>query len=185
MDNENKKPDNFLKKIVSSDIKSTYVNVTNDVVIPGVKNLLITVLKRSIDYLFTGGYSSSGTSWASGDRIDYSKYFSRSQNINSAGGAVKSFTPNVMPSTSIAMKMDEINSIVYPTRAEAEDILFKLKEYCAKYQMVSVLDYYDLIGKKTSPAINKYGWNSLENVDITSTFEGYKIVFPKIVILEN
>ena len=51
--------------------------------------------------------------------------------------------------------------------------------------MVSVLDFYDLVGLKTNQQDNKYGWRDLATASVVRVPDGYSINFPKIVVLED
>lgn len=73
----------------------------------------------------------------------------------------------------------EISDWIIPTRTEAERTLEELIEAINKYEMVTVADYYDMLGLPTAPHTdNKWGWNYLNNVQIRQVRDGYVIDMP-------
>lgn len=173
-----KNEESFIKKIFVSDLKTTTKSVTNDVIIPGAKNLIINILKKGIDYLFTGVYSNSS------GPTNYSGIYGGSKNVTFSPHYTTGPASGPMFSPVPKSSIYSINEVTFPDRGPAEEVLFRMKEIIAKYGMVSVLDFYDLINIKTSPTDNKYGWKDLTMASVVRAMDGYKISFPKVMPLE-
>ena len=51
----------------------------------------------------------------------------------------------------------DYDDIILESRGEAEDVLERMDELIATYQVVSVADFYDLVGVSGNYTDNKYG----------------------------
>lgn len=176
-----KKENSLARKFFAQDMKSTAKGVNDDIIIPGIKSLIVNILKKGVDYLFLGrsaptnGYTSYNTIYSSpSKRVTYSSEFNPSQGIN--GPTV----PNQRNT------FGSLNEIIFPERGNAEEVLSRMNEIISRYGMVSVLDFYDLIdqGGRSTISDNKYGWKDLSTAKVDRCFEGYRIIFPRVIPLE-
>ena len=74
-------------------------------------------------------------------------------------------------------------TIVYVRACEAEDVLERMDELIATYQVVSVADFYDLVGVSGNYTDNKYGWTDIRNASVIRVRDGYMIKLPKALPL--
>jgi hypothetical protein len=51
------------------------------------------------------------------------------------------------------------------------------------YGIVSVADFYDLVGITGNYTDNKYGWNNIHSASIVRVREGYMIKLPRALAL--
>ena len=173
------------KKFFAKDLKSTAAGVFNDIVIPGTKNLIVNILKRGVDYLFMGG---------SAPQQNYTSYSSQYYGGGNIPARNVSFSPNYNPNAPIAgnpapveasaSTVYNVNSIWFQDRGQAEEVLARLKELIDKYGAASVADLYDLIGHAAPFTSNKFGWKDLSGAQLSGTFNGYHIIFPRIIPIE-
>ena len=77
-----------------------------------------------------------------------------------------------------------VNEVVFPERADAEEVLLKMRESIASYGMVSVADFYDLINQRCSFTDQKWGWRDLRTADVIRVDAGFSIRFPRVSPLE-
>lgn len=171
----------LFRKFFAQDIRSAGASVTNDVLIPGVKGLIVNLLKKSVDYLFlgssaptNGGYTnySNPFGYAVPRNVTYTNY-SQQQNNNGV--------PVAPQRASVYM----VNDIIFNDRGEAEETLSRMIEIVQMYGMASVQDFYDLIDRKgNNYTDNKYGWKDLSSAIVERCYEGYRIRFPKIIPIE-
>lgn len=166
-------------KFFAQDIKSTGKGVFEDVAIPGIKNLLVTMVKKGIDYLILGKYSPN-----SDGHTNYSS-FGAARNVTYSNNGSSWGTQRPPAKASDVYSSKNIYEIYFEDRGTAEEVLERLKEALARYGMVSVLEFYDIIDKKCTPQENKYGWRTLDEAYVASKSEGYQIIFPKITVLED
>ena len=73
--------------------------------------------------------------------------------------------------------------IILESRGEAEDVLERMDELIATYQVVSVADFYDLVGVSGNYTDNKYGWTDIRNASVIHVRDGYMIKLPKALPL--
>ena len=78
-----------------------------------------------------------------------------------------------------------VNDIIIADRGEAEEVLLRMKESINSYGMVSVGDFYDLIGRRTNFTDQKWGWFDLRTADIIRVDGGFCIRFPKVQPIEK
>lgn len=172
-----KKENSLAKKFFAQDLKTTGKGVTNDILIPGVKNLIVNVLKKAVDYLFMGTYAPT-------NQNGYTNYttYGVPKNVSYAPGYTPAPSAPGMPSRPSIYAVSEI---VFNDRGDAEEVLARMDEIIKKYGMVSVLDFYDLINQKSmNHTDNKYGWKDLSGAMVLRGSDGYRIQFPKVVPLE-
>ena len=78
-------------------------------------------------------------------------------------------------------KSGRIKEILFESRVEADDVIDELKEVDAD-GFVSINDYYDIIGEKTSDYTDDdFGWTSTRNIRVRKVDDGYSLVFPRPV----
>ena len=77
----------------------------------------------------------------------------------------------------------DYDDIILESRGEAEDVLERMDELIATYQVVSVADFYDLVGVSGNYTDNKYGWTDIRNASVIRVRDGYMIKLPKALPL--
>lgn len=173
-----KKESSLASKFFAQDLKSTGKGVTNDILIPGVKNLVVNVLKKAVDYMFLGSFAPSNNSYVNYGGV----YNTTARNVSYAPG----FNPTTYGTTPVASRptIYAVNEVVFPDRGQAEEVLARMTEIIKSYGMVSVRDFYDLINQNANHTDNKYGWRDLSSAMVVRGSDGYRIQFPKVIPLE-
>lgn len=72
------------------------------------------------------------------------------------------------------------NVLIFKTKEDATKILTTMKELLNHYAVVSVADVKDLAGVPSVYADTRYGWTSLENIEIEEASNGFSIAFPQV-----
>lgn len=165
------------KKFFAEDVRTAGGYVLGDVIIPGLKKTLSEIVKRGIDFLI---YGSKGSGQNSGPGlISYTNYYTRNNPdySNSLGN------PNSVNRS--ASTVYAVNDVIFPEMVEAEETLLRMKEIIASYGMVSVSDFYDLIGRRGSFVDSNWGWRDLSTAEIIRVNEGYSIRYPRVIPLEQ
>ena len=157
----------FADIFISEDISNVKEYVFTEVLVPAVKKAISDIITNGIDMLLYGGKGpvkrSSGAS-----NVSYRNYYDQRR-------ADDERRYN-QPRTGGVYSYDEFS---IPTRGEAEDVLERMCEAIDTYNIVSVADYYDLIGVTPKHTDHKYGWTNLRNAEIVRVRDGYIIQFPK------
>ena len=140
-----------------------------DVIVPAVKNAISNAITGGIDMLLFGERRSD--SLRSRDSRSYTSYSSRStsRRDNSRQGYRRS-------------SLFELDDILLPTKLDANSVIDNMFNILDEYGVVSVADYYALVGEPSNYQMNAWGWENLNNVYTQRTRNGeYKIVLPKPV----
>ena len=58
-----------------------------------------------------------------------------------------------------------------------------MEELIDMYQLVSVADFYDLVGVSGNYTDNRYGWTNVRNAYVVRVRDGYMIKLPKALPL--
>lgn len=68
--------------------------------------------------------------------------------------------------------------VILSTKEEAETVVEMMIDVIDKYDMVSLADFYDLLGLPTNHVDNNWGWTFLNDVEIRQVREGWIIDLP-------
>jgi len=169
-----KKPKKILGKFFAEDGKTVCGHVVDSIIIPSAQKLLSDVVKGAIDWLI---YGSKGVKPISGPgQVSYTKYYS--------GGAGAPMPTYGNPMLARSNNIYEVNEVMFNDINEAEEVLLRMNEQIAKYQMVSVGDFYDFIGQPCKHTDFKYGWRDLRTAEVVRNYTGWSIRFPPAKPLE-
>lgn len=155
---------------IEDDVDSVKSYIVGDVVIPTIKKTIYDVITGSLDMFFFGG-TGGGKARSTADKVSYRNYTSYS-NKQSTRPATRSVT---------GYSYDEV---VLDSRGEAEEVLARMDELVATYGIVSVADFYDLVGITCQYTDNKYGWTNIRNAQVMRVRDGYMIKMPKAMPLD-
>lgn len=159
----------FKRQLFAEDSKSVTGHIFTTVLLPGVQRLMADAVKNGIDWLIYGS-KGGGNRPGSARNVSYQNYYNRTTN-----------TPSASPTRSTAARPGaySVNEITFNDRGEAEATLERMLENVDSYGMVSVADFYDMVGVKHAFTDNKYGWKSLGDTQVVRNRDGYSIQFPK------
>ena len=73
---------------------------------------------------------------------------------------------------------EDVNGYVFAKRSEAEEVLGQLSDLINNYGVVSLSDFYDLIGETSSFKDNQVGWSDLKQAIIKRVYVGYLLELP-------
>ena len=138
-----------------------------DVIVPAVKNAISNAITGGIDMLLFGERRSDSS--RSSDSRGYTSYSSRSTSRRDSSR--QSYR---RPS------LFELDDILLPTKLDANSVIDNMFNILDEYGVVSVADYYALVGEPSNYQMNAWGWENLNNIYTQRTRNGeYKIVLPK------
>ena len=157
---------NIAGKIVAGDPTEIKSFMVEDVVIPSIKNLIEDLIVKGCRMLLRGKTSARSNDTNAGF-ISYNKM---------SGG--RPSRPDPSPRA-----IRTYQDITLESRADAEEVLFRLKEALATYGMVSVADLYDLLGQSHAYTDQKYGWTNLDSARIECVRGGYVFDMPRAIPL--
>lgn len=159
-----------LKKLtdifIAEDISNVKSYILSDVVIPAIKD----AIEDIVHMLLRGTTSDRKKGTAS--RISYRDFYGKDN------GRRDYSAPR---STSVY----DIDEQIIETRGEAEAVLSRMDDIMATYGVVSVADFYDLLGVSCDYTANKYGWTNIRNAQVVRVREGYVIKLPRAMPITN
>jgi len=151
--------------LVPEDVDDVKSYIFEDIVVPAVKDIILDAVRA---FLGVNGNSRGKSSSAS--KVSYRKYYDdRERRDSGSGNRTRSGY--------------EYDDIILDNRGEAEDVLSRMDELIATYGVVSVADFYDLVGITGNYTDNKYGWSDIRNASVVRVRDGYMIKLPKVLPL--
>lgn len=154
------------RSIIAEDAESVKSYVLIDVILPAIKKAIYdTVVGGAEMFLF--GEKGYGKKSSGASKISYTSYYSDGRK-STAASRIRSGN------------YYDFDDILVESRGEAEEVLNRMDELLEIYKVVSVADFYDLLGVTCDYTDNKYGWTHLKNAEIIRTRDGYKFKMPKV-----
>lgn len=161
------KKKNGIQKItdvfIPEDVENVKTYVFEDIVIPAVKDIILDTVRA-----FLGIDKKSGKS-STASKVSYRNFYEKDNRRNYS--EIR---------TRIGYDYDDI---ILDNRGEAEDVLARMDELIATYDVVSVADFYDLVGITGNYTDNKYGWTDIRSASVIRVRDGYMIKLPKALPL--
>ena len=128
---------------------------------------------------------------STGPRINYTGYSARTKIPNDTRYFAEN---NNMPRTQQQVQQNpqittlkrvrqNFDDIVMESRTDAEEVLTRLLDFIDNYGIVSIAEFYDMIGFETSYADFKYGWEELGQAVVTRVRDGYVLHLPRPIQL--
>ena len=157
----------FSEAFLGDDTRSVGDYILHDVLIPAAKATLSDMVGGGIEMLLFGERRSRGsTIYRDRDRsyVPYNK-LSRSRDDREP--------------IRINRSRSDLDEIIIESRGEAEEVLDNLVELIKEYNVVSVADYYDMVGIESNFTDNKYGWTNLRDATVERGRRGYYIRLPR------
>lgn len=179
-------PEKRTEKVVSGNVKQrkkSGLSVAGSVFLPGdvdsVKNyilmeVLVPSIKRAISDIVCNGINMllgepARSSGAPGAKVNYRKYYQSEEKRDYA-----------RPRSQAQYNYDDI---VFETRGDAEEVLYRMEELLERFEVVSVADLFDMAGISCNYTDNKYGWTDLRNTRVERVRDGYIINLPRATTL--
>lgn len=164
-----KKKSKLKEVFVSEDVESVKSYILMDVLVPAVKKAISDIVTNGIDMILYGENGSDEHRKSTASKISYRSYYDKANQRDRSVGRIK---PGY-----------NYDDILLDNRGEAEEVLTRMDELVDTYGMVSVADFYDLVGVTGNYTDNKYGWTDIRNASVVRTRDGYMIKLPKAIAL--
>lgn len=180
------KPDKKVEKVVSGEVvrkhKSRAQKVAEtffggdlrevasftitDVFVPAAKNLIFETLTKGFERLLWNN-DPVPTSRGGMQHFNYSK-----QSTSRNRAASRSWSRSQREAFDIA-------DITLPSRQDAENVLTRMYDMLEAYHMVTVGEFYGLVGITPEYTDEKWGWKNLHGANVQSVRDGYRINLPR------
>ena len=176
-----RKPRGFVAKIfgntIADDSGTILGFVTNEVLVPAAKAMASDAVGMIADAIRQGVeraiYGEAGP--RRGGRTAYTSYSSYSNRFGTGRPAADTRPPLSRQ----ARATHDFNEIVIASRAEAEDVLDRMRDLISTYEVATVSDLYDLVNLTGEFTDNKWGWYDLRSAAIRTVRGGYMLQLPR------
>lgn len=165
----------FRESFTGDDAKTVGQYLLFDVIVPSIKDLLFSMIveggKRA---LFGGGAGPKTKNPITSNNTSYSQMFS-------GGGSSLLSSGNTMITKPRATF--DYKEVVVESRPEAEAVVDALQKLIDEYGNATVADLYACVGVSPDHTAIKWGWISLEGMEIHPMQQGYLIRMPQVASL--
>lgn len=153
---------------IAEDASNVKEYIFMDVLIPALKKAISDVVTNGIDMILYGE-SGRNKKNSPSSNISYNRYYDKNRDRGSYNRTRSTY---------------EYDDIIIDNRGEAEDVLTRMDELMDQYKVVSVADFYDLVGVTGNYTDNKYGWTDIRSASVVRVAGGgYMIKLPKALPL--
>lgn len=152
---------------VGGDLKETAEHIRDDVAIPALKNFLYDSLSEGLQRLLWG--ETRNDRRRNSTHRDYVGYSRRAREPR----------PAPQTNTRYSRATQDFDDIVLATRTEAESVLSRMYDLIERYNMVTVAEFYSLVGISAEFTDENWGWRDLRSANIQHIRDGFRINLPK------
>ena len=156
---------------ISEDAANVKSYVVMDVIVPAFKKLVFDIFTDGIEMILygsTGGRKSK----SSGSKVSYRSYYDDKRDRRD--------------DRPISRNRFDYDDIVYPNRRDAEAVYAQMLETLETYQLVTVMDMYDMagLGNEAPYTAARFGWTNLRNSEVKRVRDGFIIDLPKAMAID-
>ena len=152
---------------IAEDISNVKNYIWLDVLVPTIKKAVSDIITNGIDMILYGG-NGRPKSGSRADKVSYRDYY-EGEKHRSEPERYKTY---------------DYDTVEFDRRAEAEEVLYRMRELRDRYGLVRVADFYDLVGVTGSFTDNRYGWTSLSNAEVIRSRGAYIIKLPRAMPID-
>ena len=158
----------FMDAFIQEDAGTVKNYIWNEVLVPAVKKTFSDTVTNALD-MFLWGKNGGRRPRSNAERISYRSYYDR---------------PSASSRESERRRSYDYDDVILDSREEADEVLARMDELLTDYKMVSVADFYDLVGITGKTTDNRYGWTDLRSASVIRDRDGYLIKLPRAEALE-
>lgn len=187
------KKKNVIQKVADAFIVKSFnevaVDVKDKVLIPTLKNIIITTGNSILTGLFYDSSIPQGTLWNTIWNNSWSRPLGTQINYNYTGFN----KPQQIQESVPAYLLSYEDILVQPIYADGETmqhaelkaraVISSMYGLLDRYKRVRISDLYDLCGQIAPATYSNYGWTDLTGADIKAVQGGFKFVLPRPVPL--
>lgn len=159
----------FADVFIREDAQKVKNYILMDVLVPALKKAISDIVTNGID-MFLYGETGHTKKSGSASKVSYRSYYDKREEH-------RDYNSN---RTRTGYDYDDI---VLDNRGEAEEVLSRMDELIDVYGLVSVADFYDLVGVTGNYTDNKYGWTDIRSASVVRVRDGYMIKLPRALAL--
>lgn len=156
--------------LVAEDSSTVFGYVITEVLVPAFKNAVSDAVSQGVERMLFGDARPRPAS----SRTAYTNYrapFTQSRTIPGSDPRP--------PLSRQARATHDFNDVIIASRAEAEDVIDRLRDLINQYQVATVSDLYDLVGLTGEFTDDKWGWDDLRSAAVRPVRGGYMLHMPR------
>lgn len=158
----------FADVFIQEDTEKVKSYILMDVLVPAVKKAISDIVTNGVD-MFLYGETGRTKKSGSASKVSYRSYYDRRDDRRDYNRTRAGY---------------DYDDVILDNRGEAEEVLSRMDELIATYGLVSVADFYDLVGITGNYTDNKYGWTDIRNASVIRARDGgYMIKMPRALPL--
>lgn len=163
----------FKDIFVSVDAKSVLTYVFGSVLIPAARDMIVDASTEGVKRMMYGDDNvrrrTSGN--VTGSRFSYQTPVSRD-----------SLNRHALPSSGRTSRVQRQpqDEVILSTRDDADLVLERMDDIVQTYEVVSMHDLNELLGRQSTHIDNRWGWTSLVGTQIRQIREGYLLDLPPV-----
>lgn len=162
---------------VGGDAKGVWGFVALDVLVPAAKDMLADAVSQGVERMIFGEARSRSRRTGRHPGESYISY-----NRYSSGGRredPRDREPQRPSLSRRARASHDFDEIILATRVEADEVIDRLFDIVAKYEMATVADLYNLVGIADNYTDDKWGWTDIRGASVTRVRNGYLLDLPR------
>lgn len=152
---------------ISEDAKDIGDYIINDVIVPGIKDTVLSCIERAFGYSGERRYRDSRRR-DTRERVSYSSYYTSSRDRDERRNREERKEEKV-----------DYRNVVLKNRDDAEEIADRMNSYIHDYDSVSVAMLFDLIDLPGKYTDNNWGWTHEGDIRVRRVRNGYLIDVPE------
>lgn len=152
---------------VPGDVDSVKSYILWDVLVPSIKRAISDIICNGTNMLL--GEPNRGKSNSAGAKVSYRQCYQGEERRDY--------------NRPRAQSQYNYDDIIFETRGDAEEVLYRMEELLVRFDVVSVADLFDMAGISCNYTDNKYGWTDLRNAHVERVRDGYIINLPRATTL--
>lgn len=161
--------DKFKETFIGEEVGSVGTYIVEEIIVPAIKHAVIDSVSRGVSMIFGEPYR---------DRRDYG--YGGSTYVSYRGYYSDRDRKDREKRSREPERIRNLDSFVFETRGDAEEVLSQLVDYIADYGAASVGDFYDLIGHTGGSFTDQnLGWTNLSHADVKRDRDGYILDLPR------
>ena len=160
-------------QFVQEDLTNIKTYIVADVIIPTIKNTIWDAFTNSLDMILYGGNGRDKKNGPGSSRTSYVSY-------NKYSNPRDTRRTNDEPRRS----RYDFSNIEFTSKVDAEEVLRQMDAIMDEYRLVTVSDFYDLVGESGEYTDAKYGWTNIRNARVVRGRQGYYIELPKPIPID-
>jgi hypothetical protein len=163
----------LMQGFVTEDSGSVTEYLILEVLVPAAKSLIYDIFTQGLEKKLYGDARPKSPNQRS--HVNYSTRSSVTPTVRYGTAS------NVTPLTRVQRINHDFSDRIVSSRAEAEDVLDRLRDLINDYGVATVNDFYDLMGLTGEFTDDKWGWYDMRNARINPVRGGYTFRLPKTV----